>query len=112
MTNHREHTCYFQKVGTKREKHETTGTIRAINSIILYLFFNSASGLRLGCLEAYASKLVSVLLNLVAANKSKGFSMPKLGAKCVTKCKPQGPSMYFWKKLGTKCVIKCKPKFW
>ncbi|MFS7965588.1 hypothetical protein Hanom_Chr09g00763981 [Helianthus anomalus] len=20
MTNHREHTCYFQKVGTKREK--------------------------------------------------------------------------------------------
>ncbi|KAJ0509647.1 hypothetical protein HanIR_Chr11g0531351 [Helianthus annuus] len=32
MTNHREHTCYFQKVGTKREKRETTGTIRAINS--------------------------------------------------------------------------------
>ncbi|MFS7985420.1 hypothetical protein Hanom_Chr11g00998171 [Helianthus anomalus] len=34
MTNHREHTCYFQKVGTKRE---TTGTIRAINSNIYYV---------------------------------------------------------------------------
>ncbi|MFS7916409.1 hypothetical protein Hanom_Chr02g00176791 [Helianthus anomalus] len=33
ITNHREHTCYFQKVGTKREKkRKTTGTIRAINS--------------------------------------------------------------------------------
>ncbi|KAJ0481642.1 hypothetical protein HanRHA438_Chr13g0603321 [Helianthus annuus] len=36
--------------------------------------------------------------------------MSKLGTKCVTKCKPQGPSMYFWKKLGTKCVTKCKPQ--
>ncbi|KAJ0827797.1 hypothetical protein HanRHA438_Chr17g0829961 [Helianthus annuus] len=36
--------------------------------------------------------------------------MSKLGTKCITKCKPQGPSMYFWIKLGTKCVTKCKPQ--
>ncbi|KAJ0441225.1 hypothetical protein HanIR_Chr16g0795251 [Helianthus annuus] len=33
MTNHGEHTCYFQKVGTKRKKKgKITWTIRAINS--------------------------------------------------------------------------------
>ncbi|MFS7991507.1 hypothetical protein Hanom_Chr12g01071521 [Helianthus anomalus] len=36
--------------------------------------------------------------------------MSKLGAKCVTKCKPQGPSIYFWENLGTKCITKCKPQ--
>ncbi|MFS7966156.1 hypothetical protein Hanom_Chr09g00770551 [Helianthus anomalus] len=61
--------------------------------------------------------------------KSKGFHMPKLGTKCVRKCKPRGPFMYFWKrwglntlqsanhgdhlctfgKLGTKCRITGKP---
>ncbi|MFS7955209.1 hypothetical protein Hanom_Chr07g00639971 [Helianthus anomalus] len=36
--------------------------------------------------------------------------MSKLETKCVTKCKPQGLSVYFWKKLGTKCVTQCKPQ--
>ncbi|KAJ0601517.1 hypothetical protein HanIR_Chr03g0129381 [Helianthus annuus] len=43
--------------------------------------------------------------------KSKGFSMSKLGTKCDIKCKPQGPSMYFWKKkVGTKCVTSANHK--
>ncbi|MFS7941285.1 hypothetical protein Hanom_Chr05g00474471 [Helianthus anomalus] len=33
--------------------------------------------------------------------------MSKLGTKCVTRCKPQGPSMYFRKK---QCVTNCKPQ--
>ncbi|MFS7951194.1 hypothetical protein Hanom_Chr07g00592071 [Helianthus anomalus] len=38
------------------------------------------------------------------------FSPQLLVTKCVTKCKPQGPSRYFWQKLGTKCVTKYKPQ--
>ncbi|MFS7924781.1 hypothetical protein Hanom_Chr03g00276711 [Helianthus anomalus] len=37
-------------------------------------------------------------------SQQKGFSMFKLETKCVIKCKPQRPSMYFWKKLGTKAL--------
>ncbi|MFS8028852.1 hypothetical protein Hanom_Chr16g01515421 [Helianthus anomalus] len=51
------------------------------------------------------------LLN-TSANRSKGFSMSKLKAKCVTKWKPHGSSMYFWKNLATKCVTTQGPSMY
>ncbi|MFS7919786.1 hypothetical protein Hanom_Chr03g00216761 [Helianthus anomalus] len=30
--------------------------------------------------------------------------MSNLGTKRITKCKPQGPSLYFWKKFSTKAL--------
>ncbi|MFS7908638.1 hypothetical protein Hanom_Chr01g00085501 [Helianthus anomalus] len=35
---------------------------------------------------------------------------PKLGAKCVTKCTPQGPSMYFWQSWGRNALQRANDR--